>query len=58
MPSTEYQIEILASAEKDLRRLDSTTFERVAKAIDSLATTPRPMVQGNSKGELTFSEFV
>lgn len=38
----EYQIEIHASAEKDLRRLDSTTFDRIARAIDMLVPDPRP----------------
>jgi mRNA interferase RelE/StbE len=37
-----HSIEFRKSAEKDLRRLDSTTRQRVVRAIWQLAENPRP----------------
>jgi len=37
-----YEIEIKKSVFKTLRRLDSTTLDKVKKAIDKLAHDPRP----------------
>jgi mRNA interferase RelE/StbE len=37
-----YKIEIKKSVFKALRRLDSTTLDKVKKAIDKLAHNPRP----------------
>jgi mRNA interferase RelE/StbE len=37
-----YSIEFRKSAEKDLRRLDSSTRQRVVRAIWQLAGNPRP----------------
>jgi mRNA interferase RelE/StbE len=38
----EYAVNFRRSAEKDLRRLNTSTERRVLRAIDLLATEPRP----------------
>ena len=38
----DYTVSFRRSAEKDLRKLDSTVQRRVLRAIDSLAIDPRP----------------
>jgi len=37
-----YRVELVASAERELRALDRTVQQRVARAIDELAAEPRP----------------
>lgn len=38
----EYQISFRRSAEKDLRKLDANTQQRVLNAVESLSKDPRP----------------
>ena len=38
----EYAVSFRRSAEKDLRRLDASVQQRVLRAVEALAVTPRP----------------
>ena len=50
-----YTITVTRSAAKDLRALDDTSRRRVGKAIDALASDPRPdgvtKLAGTAKGD-------
>ncbi len=45
-----YKVVVSRSAEKDLKRLSSTVFKRIAVKIDGLAENPRPFGSKKLKG--------